>query len=126
MPSPKAIAFDVVGTLVCYDNVYETIDKIFGERLRDVGVQPKLLSCCWLEMTEREHMYLALSGRSVPILDLLGPLFYCALRYADVQEPRKFANASEVERLVESYQRLTPRSGAAECISKLGDAGFAF
>ena len=53
-----------------------------------------------------------------------GPLFYRALRYADVPEPHRLANTEEVEHLVESYQRLTPRSGAAECISKLRDAGF--
>ena len=124
MPSSKAIVFDVVGTLVCYDNVYEAMDTIFGERLRAVGVQPRLLTCCWLGTAEREHMYLALSGRSAPILDLLGPLFYRVLRYADVLEPRRFANAEEVRRLVESYRGLRPRSGAVECISKLRDAGF--
>lgn len=124
MASSKNIAFDVVGTLVSYDNFFEKLETVCGERLRAVGVQPKLFGCLWLEMAEREYTYLSLSGRYIPFFNLFAPLVYRSLMHAGIPEPRKFITPDEVEDLVGAYKRLTMRPGAVECIDKLRAAGF--
>ncbi len=126
MTPSKNIAFDVVGTLVSYDNFFDTIEAVCGERLRTAGIQPKLLGYLWIEMAEREYTYLSLSGRYVPFFNLFEPLFYRSLRFSGVEEPRKFVIPADIERLLGAYRALKFRPGAVECINRLRAAGFTF
>lgn len=43
MPSSKNVVFDIVGTLACYDHLYDAIDRRLGDRLRAEGIKPSLL-----------------------------------------------------------------------------------
>lgn len=125
MASNKNVVFDVVGTLVSYDHLFEAIETRFGsERLKEAGINAKLLGHCWLEAGEREYTYLSLSGRYITFFKVFEALFYRMLSYAGVAEPRKFATPEDVEYLVNEWRCLGLRPGAAECVSKLREAGF--
>lgn len=41
--SSKNVVFDVVGTLVSYDHLFQAIDDRLGDRLREHGIKPSLL-----------------------------------------------------------------------------------
>ncbi|TDZ34525.1 2-haloalkanoic acid dehalogenase [Colletotrichum spinosum] len=122
--TPKNVVFDVVGTLVSYEHLFEAIDARLGERLRARGIQPKLLGCCWLEVAEREYTYLSMSGRYVVFFKVFESLFYRCLHYAGVEDPRAFASGEDVAHLIDEWKKLNLREGAAECVRKLRDAGF--
>ncbi|KAK7428887.1 hypothetical protein QQZ08_004657 [Neonectria magnoliae] len=124
MSAPKNVVFDVVGTLVSYEHLFEAIDARLGERLRARGIQPKLLGCCWLEVAEREYTYLSMSGRYVVFFKVFEALFYRCLHYAGIQDPHAFASQDDVAHLVDEWKKLSLREGAAECVSKLREAGF--
>lgn len=124
MPSSKDVVFDVVGTLVSYDHLFEALEERFGDRFREAGIQPKLLGCCWLETAEREYTYLSLSGRYVIFFKVFEALFYRMLMYAGIKKPREFASTEDVQWLVNEWRKLELRPGAAECVQKLRDAGF--
>ncbi|KAK7409068.1 hypothetical protein QQX98_008772 [Neonectria punicea] len=124
MSAPKNVVFDVVGTLVSYEHLFEAIDARLGERLRAKGIQPKLLGCCWLEVAEREYTYLSMSGRYVVFFKVFEALFYRCLHYAGIQDPHAFASQDDVAYLVDEWKKLSLREGAAECVSKLREAGF--
>lgn len=124
MSAPKNVVFDVVGTLVSYEHLFEAIDARLGERLRARGIQPKLLGCCWLEVAEREYTYLSMSGRYVVFFKVFEALFYRCLHYAGIQEPHAFASQDDVAHLVDEWKKLSLREGAAECVNKLREAGF--
>ncbi|EWY79864.1 2-haloacid dehalogenase [Fusarium oxysporum NRRL 32931] len=124
MAASKNIVFDVVGTLVTYEHLFEAIDKRLGEKLRPRGIQPKLLGCCWLEVAEREYTYLSMSGRYVVFYKVFESLFYRCLHYAGIEDPRSFASAEDVSYLINEWKQLNLREGAAECVSKLREAGF--
>ena len=120
----KNVVFDVVGTLVSYDHLFDALDARLGSRLRKAGIQPKLLGCCWLETAEREYTYLSLSGRYVTFHKVFEALFYRMLMYAGIPEPRKFASPEDVEYLIGEWRKLDLRPGAAESVAKLREAGF--
>ncbi|PVI03038.1 DAO-domain-containing protein [Periconia macrospinosa] len=124
MSNSKNVVFDVVGTLISYDHLFEAIDSRLGERLRESGIQPKLLGACWLETADREYTFLSLSGRYVPFYKIFEGLFYRILMYAGIKEPRKFATPEDVSWLVGEWRKLGLTPGAAGCIQKLRDAGF--
>lgn len=44
MSSSKHVVFDIVGTLVAYDHVFDAIDARLGDRLRAEGIKPRLLA----------------------------------------------------------------------------------
>ncbi|KAI1018100.1 hypothetical protein LB504_003839 [Fusarium proliferatum] len=100
----RNVVFDVAGTLVSYEHLYEAIKERLGDKLIHRGIQPTLLAICWLEMAE--------------------PLFYLCLHYAGVENPRSFATAEDVAYLMNEFKELKLRDGAAECAQKLLDAGF--
>ncbi|KAG7411807.1 (S)-2-haloacid dehalogenase 2 [Fusarium oxysporum f. sp. rapae] len=120
----KNVVFDVVGTLVSYEHLYEAIKRRLGHKLIPRGIQPTLLGICWLEMAEREYTYLSLHGQYVQFLKLFEVLFYRCLHYAGIDNPRSFATADDVAYLMNEFKELKLRDGAAECIQKLRDAGF--
>lgn len=123
MPS-KHVVFDIVGTLVCYDHLYDAIDRRLGDRLRAEGIKPYLLGQTWMETAEREYTNLSISGRYKPYGDVFEAVFYRILWMGGIKEPRQFASPDDLAYLMTEYEFLTLRPGAAECVQKLRDAGF--
>lgn len=120
----RHVVFDVVGSLVSYDRLFEAIGARFEDHLKTAGISPKLLGCCWLETADKEYTYISLGGRYLSFADCVEPLFYRVLHYAGITEPRKFASPEDVKYLISEWQKLEMRPGAAECVQKLRDAGF--
>ena len=120
----KNVVFDVVGTLVSYDRVFQAIDTRLGDRLRAEGIKPKLLGYTWMEASEREYTYLSISGRYVPFFKVFEVLFFRMLWMAGIAEPRSFASDDDLAFIISEYMHLEMRPGAKECVSKLRDAGF--
>lgn len=120
----KDVVFDVVGTLVAYDRLFEALDERLGDKLKAAGIKSRLLGMCWIETAEREYTYLSLSGRYKPFFELFGALFYRMLLYSGVEEPRRFCTEEDVAWLVSEWKQLYLRPGAKECVEKLRDAGF--
>ncbi|KAJ5223843.1 hypothetical protein N7468_008385 [Penicillium chermesinum] len=124
MASSKNVVFDIVGTLVSYDHLYNAIDRRLGDKLRAEGIKPWLLGCAWMEAAEREYTNLSLSGRYRPYAVVFEALFYRVLTFGGIENPRSFATPEDLAYIMEEYQSLTLRPGAAECVQKLRDAGF--
>lgn len=124
VPASKNVVFDVVGTLVAHDRLFEALEERLGDKLKEAGIKPKLLGNCWIETAEREYTYLSLSGRYMPFYKIFGALFYRMLLYAGVEKPRDFATDKDVEWLVDEWKRLYLRPDAKECVEKLRAAGF--
>ncbi|KAJ4404682.1 hypothetical protein N0V82_010459 [Gnomoniopsis sp. IMI 355080] len=124
IPASKDVVFDVVGTLVAYDRLFEALEERLGDKLKEAGIKPKLLGMCWIEAAEREYTYLSLSGRYLPFFKMFGALFYRMLLYSGVEKPKEFATDEDVEWLVGEWKKLYLRPGAKECVEKLRNAGF--
>ncbi|KAJ5113134.1 hypothetical protein N7456_001668 [Penicillium angulare] len=125
MASSKNVVFDIVGTLVAYDHLYNAIDIRLGDRLRAEGVKPWLLGSAWMETAEREYTNLSISGRYVPYAEVFETLFYRVLgMMGGIKNPRQFASPEDLAWIMGEYQKMTMRPGAAECVKKLRDAGF--
>ncbi|KAH7141784.1 haloacid dehalogenase-like hydrolase [Dactylonectria macrodidyma] len=106
MSTPKNVVFDIVGTLVSYEHLFEAFNERLSERLRASSIQPKLLR------------------RYVVFFKVFEALFYRCLHYAGIKDPHSFASEDDVAYLVQEWKKLVLREGAAECISKLREAGF--
>ncbi|OJJ71914.1 hypothetical protein ASPBRDRAFT_30283 [Aspergillus brasiliensis CBS 101740] len=124
MTGSKNVVFDIVGTLVSYDILFDAIDTQLGDRLRAEGIKPSLLGYTWIEVAEREYTYLSLSAQYKPFATCLELLFYRMLKMAGIEDPRSFATKSDLEFIMSRYAKLGLRPGAAECVTKLRDAGF--
>lgn len=124
MSSSKNVVFDIVGTLVCYDHLYDALERRLGDRLRGEGIKPYLLGNTWMEAAEREYTNLSISGRYKAYGDVFEALFYRVLAMGGIAEPRQFASSDDLDYLMSEYEHLTMRPGAAECVKKLRDAGF--
>ncbi|KAJ5729480.1 uncharacterized protein N7483_003988 [Penicillium malachiteum] len=125
MATSKNVVFDIVGTLVSYDHLFNAIDRRLGDRLRAEGVKPWLLGSAWMETAEREYTNLSISGRYLPYGVVFEKLFYRVLgMMAGVKNPREFASPEDLAYIMHEYQSLTMRPGAAECVQKLRDAEF--
>ena len=120
----KHIVFDIVGTLVGYEKLFEGIDIRLGDRLRAEGIKPTLLGYTWIEVAEREYTYLSLSGSYKPFATVFEAIFYRMLWMAGIHEPREFATADDLAFIMAEYQKLEMRPGATECVAKLREAGF--
>jgi hypothetical protein len=75
---------------------------------------------------EREYTNLSLAQSYVPFGEVFRALFYRMLWAAGIEEPRTWASPEDLEYIMEEYQLLELRPGAAECVQKLRDAGFTF
>ncbi|RJE17625.1 2-haloalkanoic acid dehalogenase [Aspergillus sclerotialis] len=124
MSSSKNIVFDVVGTLVSYDHLFNAIDSRLGPRLRAEGIKPQLLANTWFETAEREYTYLSMSGKYVPFTSVFRAVFVRVLWMAGIPEPRTFASTEDLEYLMDAHGALQMRPDAVECVQKLRDAGF--
>ncbi|KAF8866167.1 HAD-like protein [Acephala macrosclerotiorum] len=121
---PKHIVFDIVGTLVAYEKIWDSLETRLGPKLQAEGIKPSLLGYTWLEATEREYTYLSLSGRYVPFKRCFELLFWRMLWMAGIKEPREFATKEDLDYVMEQYLLLEMRPGAKECVEKLREAGF--
>lgn len=124
MSTSKNVVFDVVGTLVGYEKMFEAIDARLGDRLRAEGIKPSLLGYCWIEVAEREYTYLSMSGLYKTYAEIFKAIFWRMLYKAGIEEPRKFADEDDLAAIMEGYMKMEMRSGAKECVSKLREAGF--
>lgn len=122
--APKHVVFDVVGTCVSYDAIFDALDTRLGDRLRAECIKPKLLGYAWFEAAEREYTYLSISGRYIRFYDVFSSLFYRMLWMAGIEEPRKFATDDDLKYILEQFMKLDARPGIAECFRLLREAGF--
>lgn len=120
----KNVVFDVVGTLVSYDKIFEAIETRLGDRLRAEGIKPTLLGYTWLEAGEREYTYLSMSNRYVPFATVFRKIFFRMLWMAGIKAPRVFASEEDLEYIMAQYLLCEMRPGAKECVAKLREAGF--
>jgi 2-haloacid dehalogenase len=122
--SKKNVVFDVVGTLVSYDKIFEGIDTRLGDRLRAECIKPGLLGYAWIEAAEREYTYLSMSKRYVPFAICFEKIFFRMLFRAGIEEPRKFATEEDLQYIMSEFRKCDMRPGAKECVAKLREAGF--
>jgi len=124
MPS-KNVVFDIVGTIIGYEKLFEAIETRLGEKLRARCILPKLLGYTWIEVTEREYTYSSLAGRYKPYTEVFELMFFRMLWMAGIEQPRDFATADDLKYILdEGNKKLGLRPGAAECVQKLRNAGF--
>ena len=124
MATGKNIVFDVVGTLACYDELYNGIDARLGDKLRAEGIKPSLLGYTWIEVAEREYTYLSMAGAYKPFDTVFEAVFYRVLFSAGIEDPKAFASADDLAFIMEANSRMKLRDGAVECITILREAGF--
>lgn len=123
--SGKNVVFDVVGTLVGYEKLYEAIDARLGDRMRALGINSiPMFGYMWIEVAEREYTYLSMSGAYVSYAHVFESIFWRMLWKSGIPEPREFATADDLAAIMEGYMRMEMRPGAKECVQKLRDAGF--
>ena len=125
MPSGKKhVVFDIVGTCVSYDAMFDALDLRLGDKLRAQGIKTNLLGYLWIEVTEREYTYLSMNGRYVGFRDIFRQLFYRMLYMAGIQDPYAFATDDDLKYIMQQYMKLEARPGIAECFQILRDNGF--
>jgi 2-haloacid dehalogenase len=120
----KHVVFDVVGTCMSYDAIFDALETRLGEKLRAQCIKPKLLGYTWFEAAEREYTYLSISGRYMRFYDVFKSLFYRMLWMAGIEEPRKFAAGEDLAYILDQFMKLEARPGVVECFQMLRDAGF--
>ena len=123
-PPRKHVVFDVVGTVMSYDAIFEALETRLGPQLRAEGIKPRLLGYTWFEAAEREYTYLSISGKYMRFYDVFSSLFYRMLWMAGVETPRMFASDADLEYILAQFLELKARPGAKECIEMLRAAGF--
>ncbi|TEA17051.1 Transcriptional activator of proteases prtT [Colletotrichum sidae] len=125
MSSPKKhVVFDIVGTCMSYDVIYEAIDARLGPQLAAHSIKPALLGWAWIEAAEREYTYLSMQGRYRRFYDVAGILFHRMLYMAGVPDPRALATTDDVAYIMARFLELRARPGARECFALLREAGF--
>lgn len=117
------VVFDVEGTLVGYESMFNATGQPLGDNLRAEGNKPLLLCKMWLETAEREYTYPSMSGRYVGFAQVVEAIFRMLFK-AGIAEPRQFAASDDLHFIMHGYKTLTMRPGARECIEKLRKAGF--
>lgn len=111
----KSVVFDVVGTLVGYEVLLNTIDKRLGDRLRAEGIKPILFGYTWIEVAEREYTYLSMSGKYVTFAGVFEQIFWRILFKSGIENARDFASKDDLEYIMqEGYMKLELRDGASE------------
>lgn len=70
------------------------------------------------------YTYLSLNDKYVPFYKLFEGLFYRVLYMSGISDPHAICSKEDFEYIQSEYANLRLRPGAAECISKLRDAGF--
>ena len=120
----RHVVFDIVGTCVSYDAMFDALDLRLGDKLRAEGIKTNLLGHLWIEVTEREYTYLSMNGRYVGFRDIFRQLFYRMLYMAGIQEPHSFATDDDLQYIMQQYMKLEARPGIKECFQILRENGF--
>ena len=120
----KHVVFDIVGTCVSYDAMFNALDHRLGSKLRAEGIKPNLLGYLWIEVTEREYTYLSMNGKYVGFRDVFSSLFYRMLYMSGIQDPHSFATDEDLEYILKQYMKLEARPGIKECFEILRENGF--
>ncbi|KAL4941885.1 hypothetical protein BDV06DRAFT_235784 [Aspergillus oleicola] len=123
----KHVVFDVVGTLVSYENFFIALETRLGARLRSLPtpIGSRILGYAWMEAAEKEYTYLTLSASPyIPVFDVFRSLFYRTLWQAGISEPREFATDEDREFILSAYRDLDLRPGVQECFDRLMGAGY--
>ncbi|KAL4887543.1 HAD-like protein [Aspergillus karnatakaensis] len=123
-PQNKHVVFDVVGTLISYENFFVALETRLGPRLREQNIGSRIFGYAWMEAAEKEYTYLSLSGGYVKVFDVFRSVFYRTLWQAGITDPRSFASDEDREFVLSAYRELKPRPGVAECFAKLREGGF--
>ncbi|KAI9035942.1 HAD-like protein [Aspergillus affinis] len=121
---PRHIVFDIVGTLITYDNLISALNSRLGPKLLSRNITPTHLVATWFEVAEREYAYLSIANAYVPFDICFENLFYRTLHIAGISSPREFASQEDLEILLSAHRELEAREGAKECVRLLHDAGF--
>lgn len=124
MGNQKHIVFDIVGTLVSFDEYHSQIDQAIGAKLRTYNITPKFFGYSWMTAAELEFTFLSISERYKPYKGILESTFYRTLWFAGVQDPRGFFTDEERDACVKGYSELRVRDGAKECFEILENGGF--
>ncbi|KAF2733334.1 DAO-domain-containing protein [Polyplosphaeria fusca] len=122
--SRKHVVFDIVGTCVSYDALFNAIDHRLGDKLLAQNVKPRLFGYLWIEVTEREYTYLSMNGRYVGFREVFSSLFYRMLHMSGIEDPHAFASDEDLKYILEQYMKLQARPGIAECFQMLRENGF--
>ncbi|KAL4791880.1 HAD-like protein [Aspergillus venezuelensis] len=123
----KHVVFDVVGTLVSYENFFSALETRLGARLASLPnpIGSRILCYAWMEAAEKEYTYLTLSAAPyIPVFDVFRSLFYRTLWQAGITEPRSFANDEDREFILSAYRDLDLRPGVKECFEILKGSGY--
>ncbi|KAK9893194.1 HAD-like protein [Cystobasidium minutum MCA 4210] len=63
----KVVAFDILGTCFCFDNLIQALDEEFGPEIKNAGTTPFHMMMSWFYATQRDSTYLNLCGQYIPI-----------------------------------------------------------
>lgn len=120
----KHVVFDIVGTCVSYDAIFDALDLRLGDKLRAEGIKTNLLGYLWIEVTERDYTYLSMNRRYVGFRDVFRQLFYRMLYMAGIEDPHSFATDDDLQYIMQQYMKLEARPGIKECFRILRENGF--
>ncbi|QSZ37369.1 hypothetical protein DSL72_009467 [Monilinia vaccinii-corymbosi] len=120
----KHIVFDIVGTLVSFDEYHAQIDRAIGHKLRAHNITPRLFGYSWMTAAELEFTFLSISERHQPYSGILAATFHRTLWFAGVPDPRALCTDAERDACVRGYAALRLRAGVQECLQILARGGF--
>ena len=120
----KHVVWDIVGTVMSYDSMFEALESRLGERLREHNIEPELLGLAWNEIAERDYTFLSISGKYVPYYKIVRRVLYRILAMMGIENPRQFVSEQDLDYLTQQSAELKARPGAKECWEKLRAAGF--
>ncbi|KAF7959650.1 hypothetical protein EAE96_001265 [Botrytis aclada] len=124
MGGQKQVVFDIVGTLVSFDEYHAQIDRAIGQKLRAHNITAKNFGYSWMTAAELEFTFLSISERYKPYKGILKSTFYRTLWFAGVEDPRALCTDEELHACVQGYSELQLRPGAKECFEILEKGGF--
>lgn len=119
-----AVVFDLVGTCFGYEAGYEALDERIGDKLREVGVNPKFFMYAWMNGAEKDYSYLSLSKQYKTFQDIIRPTFYRTLHMAGIGDPKAFATDEDVNHVYKAWFELRARPGLDVMVKKLREANF--
>ncbi|ODV97474.1 hypothetical protein PACTADRAFT_30929 [Pachysolen tannophilus NRRL Y-2460] len=122
MPS---IVFDIVGTLISYENCIAEIEKQLGDRFKADNINASLFFFFWLAGAERDYSYLSQSNNYQPFSKIMEYTFYRSLFFAGIKTPRHYCSQDEVNEIIKiGFFNLRARKQTEETLKLLAEYGF--
>ncbi|KAK6593421.1 haloacid dehalogenase-like hydrolase [Botrytis cinerea] len=106
MGGQKQVVFDIVGTLVSFDEYHAQIDRAIGEKLRAHNITAKFFGYSWMTAAELEFTFLSISERYKPYKGILESTFYRTLWFAGVEDPRALCTDEELDACVQGWFKV--------------------